>query len=240
MRTILFALILSLAALTPVKKLKAQVFEVKTWKETYPDMKGSYPLVFIAYKGTAISLPKVFVKLWPTHYYLQSGTTQVFDGSQFSEEMSFGLQKIAEKFLEKSQMIIRHSETEEIKNNTEKRRDIAKTIFDAEFDKLPDVYQLAAGFVRLYESISKLNRLNQTSDCTWLVKMYRKEADDLLLRFVTINLFQADHGEKTEAFVQIRKELDGLMGETDYTYRKVRHYQVFSHDPGSSYCFLTN
>jgi hypothetical protein len=126
----------------------------------------------------------------------------------------------------------------QIKKNTERRRDISKTIFDAEFDQMPDVYLIAAGFVRLYESISKLKKLNSVDDCSWLVSAYRKQADDLLLRFVSVNLFRADHGEKIETFAGIRKELDTLMGEADYTYRKVHHYQVFSHDPGQSYNFL--
>jgi hypothetical protein len=238
MQKILRITLLCLSFIFSVQGLKAQAFEIKTWKSTYPEMKGSYPLTFIAFKGTLVPMPYVFVKLWPTHYYLLTDTRQVFDGSQYSTEMSIGLGKITEKFYEKAQMIKRHEETVQIKNNTKRRRDIAKTIFDAEFDQLPDVYRIAAGFVRLYESINKLKKLNSVDDCSWLVTTYRKQADDLLLRFVSVNLFQADHGEKIEAFAGIRKELDSLMGETDYTYRKVHHYQVFAHDPCQSYNFL--
>jgi len=240
MKTILFVLFLSLTVFLPVKESNAQVFEIKTWNGTYPKMNRSYPLTFIAFKCTLIPMPYVFVKLWPTHYYLQSGALQVIDAGQMSKEMKIGLLKIAEKFFEKSQMIKRHEETTQIKNYTERRRDISKTIFGAQFDQLPDVYQISAGFVRLYESVNKLKKLNQVSDCNWLVKTYQKEADNLLLRFVSINLFEADHGKKIEAFSQLRKELSNLMGETDYTYRKVHHYQVFNSDPNLSYCFLTN
>lgn len=238
MKTILFILAILLAAILPVKESKAQVFEIKTWPGLYPEMNGSYPLTFVAFKGTLIPMPYVFVKLWPTHYYLQSGALQVIDAGQMSKEMKIGLLKIAEKFFEKSQMIKRHEETTQIKNNTERRRDISKTIFDAQFDQLPDVYQISAGFVRLYGSINKMKKLNEISDCTWLVKTYQKEADDLLLRFVSINLFEADHGKKIEAFSQVRKELSGLMGETDYTYRKVHHYQFYANDVSQSYSFL--
>jgi hypothetical protein len=199
-------------------RMKAQVLEIKTWKGTYPEMNGSYPLAFIAFKGTLIPVPHEFVRLWPSHYYLKPDALQVFDGAQFSIETQVGLLKMGKKFLEKLLMIQRHDETVQIRNNAEKRRDIGKTIFDAEFDQLPDAYRIAAGFVRLYGSIDKLKKLNSIDDCTWLVTIYRRQADDLLLRFVSINLFQTDHGEKIEAFAGIRKELNNLMGETDYTY----------------------
>jgi hypothetical protein len=46
-----------------------------------------------------------------------------------------------------------------------------------------------------------------------------------------------DHGEKLEAFASISKELHELSGETDYTYRKVQHYQAYA-NVNQSYCFL--
>jgi hypothetical protein len=239
MKKILLITLCGLAFFFIPGRMKAQVLEIKTWKGTYPEMNGSYPLAFIAFKGTLIPVPHEFARLWPSHYYLKPDALQVFDGAQFSIEMQVGLLKMGKKFLEKLLMVQRHDETVQIRNNAEKRRDIGKTIFDAEFDQLPDAYRIAAGFVRLYGSIDKLNKLNSVDDCTWLVTTYRKQADDLLLRFVSINLFQTDHGEKMEAFAGIRKELNNLMGETDYTYRKVHHYQVFNHDPCRSYTFLT-
>ena len=50
MKTILFILILPLAALLPGKELKAQVFDIKPWNGTYPEMEGTYPLSFMAFK----------------------------------------------------------------------------------------------------------------------------------------------------------------------------------------------
>jgi hypothetical protein len=70
--------------------------------------------------------------------------------------------------------------------------------------------------------------------------MYRKEADELLARFITVNLFQTGHGKKLEAFAEIQTELNSQIGEADYTYRKVHHYLVYTNDPNLSYTFLTH
>lgn len=144
--------------------------------------------------------------------------------------------RIAAKELEKSQMKKRFEETEQIKVNTEIQRDIEKKIFDAEFDQLPDVYEIAVGFLRLYNSLNKLDKLK---NCNWLKQICQQEADELLARFITVNLFQTDHGKKLEAFTEIRKELNHQIGEADYTYRKVHHYLFYANDLNRSYIFLT-
>lgn len=219
---------------------KAQIFDIKSWKGTYPEMNGSYPLAFIAFKGSIIPVPHEFIRLWPTHYYMEVVSVPTYDLKDYTSELKVSFLRIAAKLLEKSQMKKRQEETEQIKNNTEIQRDIEKKIFDAEFDQLPDVYRIAAGFVRLYDAIGRLERLNKVDDCVWLVQMYRKEADELLARFITVNLFQAGHGKKLETFAEIQKELNAQIGETDYTYRKVHHYLVFTNDPNPSYTFLTH
>ena len=130
----------------------------------------------------------------------------------------------------------RHEETTQIKSNSESQRDIEKKIFDANSDQLPDVYDIASGFVRLYVGIIRLDKLD---NCKWLRSIYQKEADELLTRFVSVNLFQTDHGKKLEAFEEIKKELDKQIGEADYTYRKVHYCRFYANNTNQSYSFLT-
>jgi predicted type IV restriction endonuclease len=97
------------------------------------------------------------------------------------------------------------------------------------------VYSLASGFIRLYVSIANMDKL---PNCKWLRQTYQKEADELLARFISVNLFLTDHGKKLEAFDEIRCELNKQIGETDYTYRKVLHLQAFNNNVPQSYAFL--
>jgi hypothetical protein len=237
MKTILFILIFPLAALLPGKELKAQVFDIKSWNGTYPEMEGTYPLSFIAFKGWLIPVPHVFIRTWPTHYYVEVGALPVSDTEGYTGMLKVNLLKIIEKLIEKAQMKSRHEETGQIKNNTEIQRDIEKKIFDANSDQLPDVYSLASGFIRLYISIDNMDKLD---NCQWLRQTYQKEADELLSRFISVNLFLTDHGKKLEAFDEIRCELNKQIGETDYTYRKVLHLQAFNNNVPQSYAFLKN
>ena len=137
MKSILFILLLSLAALLPGKELKAQVFDIKSWNGTYPEMNGSYPLSFMAFSGWLIPVPHVFIQTWPTHYYIEVGAMPVSDGTTYSDLLRINLMKIIERLIEKSQMEKRKEETEQIKSNTLSQRDIEKKIFDAESDQLP-------------------------------------------------------------------------------------------------------
>lgn len=228
-----FSLVLVFAG----KNLKAQVFDIKSWNGTYPEMNGTYPLSFIAFKGSIIPIPHVFIRTWPTHYYMEVVAEPTYDTEDYISELKVNFLKIAARVLEKSQMKQRQEETEQIKSNTEMQRDIGKKIFDARSDQLPDVYGIAAGFVRLYISINTLDKLD---NCKWLKQICQQEADDLLTRFVAVNLFQTDHGKKLEAFEEIKQELDSQIGEADYTYRKVHHYQFYASNTSQSYLFLKN
>ena len=67
MKTLLFILLLPLAALLPGKELKAQIFDIKPWSGTYPDMQGTYPLSFMAFKGWLIPVPHVFILAWASY-----------------------------------------------------------------------------------------------------------------------------------------------------------------------------
>jgi hypothetical protein len=235
MKTILFILIFPLAALLPGKELQAQIFDIKPWDGTYPDMQGTYPLSFMAFKGWLIPVPHVFIRTWPTHYYIEVDAALVYDTEGYAGILKVNLLKIIERLIEKSQMQKRHEETTQIKNNTETQRDIEKKIFDANSDQLPDVYSIASGFIRLYVSIANMDKLD---NCKWLRQTYQKEADELLTRFISVNLFLTDHGKKLEAFDEIRCELNKQIGETDYTYRKVLHLQAFNNNVPQSYAFL--
>ncbi len=235
MKTLLFILFLSLTALLPGKELKAQIFDIKSWNGTYPEMEGTYPLSFIAFKGWLIPVPHVFIRTWPTHYYIEVIAEPVYDTEGYAGLLKVNLLKIAERLFEKSQMKSRHEETQQIKNNTEIQKEIEKKIFDANSDQLPDVYSIASGFIRLYISIDTMDKLD---NCKWLRQTYQKEADELLTRFISVNLFLTDHGKKLEAFEEIKQELNKQIGETDYTYRKVLHFQAFNANVPQSYAFL--
>ncbi len=235
MKTLLFILLLPLAALLPGKELKAQIFDIKPWSGTYPDMQGTYPLSFMAFRGWLIPVPHVFIRTWPTHYYIEVDAALVYDTKEYAGMLKTNLLKIIEKLIEKSQMQKRQEETQQIKDNTQTQKEIEQKIFDAESDQLPDVYSIASGFIRLYLSIESLDKL---PNCKWLKQTYQKEADELLARFISVNLFITDHGKKLDAFAEIKEELSKQLGETDYTYRKVLHLQAFNNNIPQSYTFL--
>ncbi len=238
MKSILSILIILLVMIHSQSELKAQITDIKPWHGTYPDMGGTYPLSFIAFKGSLIPIPHVFIRTWPTHYYVEVVAEPTYDIKEYTSLLKVNLLKIAEKLIQKQQMKGRQEETQQIKDNTQMERDTEKTIFDANSDQLPDIYNIASGFIRLYASINRLDELNKLNDCSWLKSIYQKEADELLTRFITVNLFQTDHGKKLEAFAEIQKELNQQIGETDYTYRKVHHYQIYTNDVSQSYSFL--
>lgn len=239
MKKLLIILTLSLTLVLTEKQLSAQIIDIKPWHGTYPDMEGTYPLSFIAFKGSLIPIPHEFIRIWPTHYYMEVVAEPTYDTKEYTSLLKINLLKIAEKLIQRQQMKKRQEETQQIKDNTQMERDMEKKIFDANSDHLPDIYNIASGFIRLYTSINRLDNLNKMNDCSWLKSIYQKEADELLTRFVTINLFQADHGKKLAAFEEIKQELNRLMGETDYTYRKVHHYQFYTNNVSQSYLFLT-
>ena len=215
--------------------LQAQVFDIKSWHGDYPEMEGSYPLSFIAFKGWLIPVPHVFIRTWPTHYYVEVGALPISDAEGYADLLRTNLMKIIERLIEKGQMKDRHVETTGIRDNTKTQYEIEKKIFDAESDQLPDIYSIASGFVRLQVSINRLNKLN---NCNWLKQTCQKEADELLTRFITVNLFQTDHGKKLAAFSEIKTELSRQFGDVDYTYQKVHHYQFYTNNVSQSYCFL--
>lgn len=235
---ILLGISLSVAVCTTVavKKSNAQLLDVKPWHGYYPEMKGSYPLSFIAFKGWLFPVPHYFVRTWPTRYYIELGALPVSDGTEYAGQTKTGLLRIASRLLERAQMKGRQDETSQIKDNTQFQKVIEAKLFNARKDELPDIYGLADQFISLYRKIENYDKLKNSSGVKHIL---RTEADDLLMRFLMINLLESDHGAKLKSFAGIRSDLNQLVGETDYTYRKICHMNVFGNPSTDSYTFLT-
>lgn len=214
---------------------RAQLIDIKPWNGTYPDMEGTYPLTFISFSGGLIPVPHVFIRLWPSHYYYNVISIPVTDAEEFAGELKNGLLRILAKALERSLMKGRMEETQQIKVNTDFSRQISDQLFDARSDELSDIYKLAAGFIKLYQ---KVNRLGTLENSGQIHSIYEKEADQLLMQFLMVNLFQTDHGSKLEAFTGISNDLNKLLGEVDYTHWKLHYFNSLDRQPGS-YSFLT-
>ena len=235
MKRILILVLLSMLMIGCAQYTKAQLIDIKPWNGTYPDMGGSYPLTFISFTGWLLPVPHVFIRTWPTHCYLEVGALPVTDGGEIAGELKTGLLRILAKALERSQMKGRMEETEQIKDNTDFTQQIGGKLFDARSDELSDIYNLAAGFIKLYQ---KVNRLGTLENSGQIHSIYEKEADHLLMQFLTVNLFQTDHGSKLEAFTGISYDLNKLLGEVDYTHGKLHYFNSFDKQP-HSYSFLT-
>lgn len=215
--------------------LRGQVFDIKSWGGTFPDMNGSYPLSFVSFQGFLPPVPYFFIRTWPTHYYIEVGAVPVTDAPELAGSIKTGFLRIVEKLLEQTQMQQRSEETTQIKDNNLQQRNIELKLFNARSDSLPDLYNIAAQFIRLYRSISVLGRQQNTAA---IAGICHREADELLVRFLMVNLLQTDHGKKLEAFSEIRGELIRQLGETDYVNRKVYHFNFYKQTSANSYAFL--
>lgn len=235
----IFGVALSTTIITAValKEAKSQIIDVKPWHGDYPEMNGSYPLTFIAFKGGLFPTPYVFVRTWPTHYYVMAPSLPVSDGDEYASLLKTGLLRIAHKMFERTQMKGRYEATEKTRDDTQVRKDIGEKIFDARSDELPDIYGLAERFIKLYQGIGRFDGLANSSK---VKQILQSDADGLLMRFVMANLLDSGHGQKLETFAGIRTELDKLSGETDYTYRKILHLNTMGGDQNSSYAFLSH
>ncbi|WP_167619114.1 hypothetical protein [Maribellus sediminis] len=235
MKRIFQILIMVLLLFVATEQSKAQLIEIKPWHGYYPEMEGTYPLTFIAFTGWLIPIPHVFVRTWPTHYYVEVGALPVTDGGEIAGELKTGLLRIAAKAIERIQMKGRQEETDGIKINTGFTQQISDKLFNARSDELSDIYNLAAQFIKLYQKVNKLGGLSNSGK---IHSIYEKEADQLLMQFLMVNLFQTDHGRKLEAFTRISQELWKLLGELDYTHGKLLFFNSFESQP-LSYSFLS-
>ena len=233
-----FAIAISLIFMLVWQPAKSQLIDVKPWTGNYPDMEGSYPLTFVSFKSLILPVPHVFVRTWPTHYYLEAVSLPVTDATEIAADTKTGLLRIVEKMVERSQMKGRYQETGEIKINTESQKKIAQELFNSRSDQLEDNYKLSNGFIKLY---SKISQLDAVPNVLAVKQIFEKEADELLMRFLMVNLLETGHGEKMEVFSGIHEEQNKLFGEIDYTYQKVRFYKFFDSKTSisNSYTFLT-
>lgn len=230
-KDIIFTLFL---LVTTIATANSQVIEIKKWTGTYPDMEGSYPLTFIAFKGKIIPIPHVFIRTWPTHYYMEVGALPVTDATEIAASTKTGLLRIAAKMLERYQMKGRHDETGLIKDNTGFQKQIEEKIFNSRTDQLEDLYQLAQRFIELYRKVDRIGQLPNSAE---VKKILEAEADSMLMRFLMVNLLQTNHGEKLDAFSEISTTLNKLLGEVDYTYTKI-HFFSNNQEEIISYSFL--
>jgi hypothetical protein len=238
-KTISFWLRIFLLTLTIVllqtDQSQGQVFEIKKWTGTYPDMNGSYPLTFIAFKGFIFPTPYVFVRIWPSHYYVTEALP-VTDESEISGELKTGLLRIAAKLLERSRMKGRFEKTTGIKNNTELQNEIEQKLFSARFNELEDIYELAQKFVEAYQKTDRFDELNNGFE---VKRLLEKDTDELFMRFLLVNLLESDHGQKVDSFGELQTELNHLHGELDYTFKKLQFFENFGETTSVSYSILT-
>ena len=223
---------------TAIYKSNAQFLDVKPWKGTYPEMDEQYPLSFISFKGGfLVPTPHYFIRLYPTHYYLKVGALPVSDATGYSGIAKAGFLRIAERLIEQNQMKQRHEETDQIKFNRELSKQIEQKLFDSRKESLADIYKLTEKFVGLYK---KFDRLSILENGEKVKNILQDEADQLLMRFLMVNLLETSHGKKLNAFSEIGDELTSLLGETDYSYQKLFHYSFYKGSPvNTSYAFLT-
>ncbi len=218
-----------------LESAKSQIIDIKKWTGRYPDMEESYPLTFIAFKGWLIPEPHVFVRTWPTHYYIEADAMPVTDATEIGGATVTGLLRIAAKMLERYQMKGRYDETVQIKDNTDLQKQIEEKIFNSRTDQLVDLYSLAESFIELYKKIDRIEGLSESAGTE---DIFEEEADGLLMRFLMVNLLETGHGEKLDAFSKIHSTLNKLSGEVDYTYSKIRFFTNRQEEIGS-YSFLT-
>lgn len=235
MKRLFQILLMFLLFFAATEQSKAQLIEIKPWHGYYPEMEGTYPLTFIAFTGWLIPVPHVFVRTWSTHYYVEVGALPVTDGGEIAGELKTGLLRIAAKAIERSQMKGRQEETDGIKVNTGFTQQLSDQLFSSRSDELSEIYNLAAQFIKLYQKVNKLGGLSNSGK---IYSIYEKEADQLLMQFLMVNLFQTDHGRKLDAFSVLNKELWKLLGELDYTHGKLLFFNSFESQP-LSYSFLS-
>ncbi len=232
---IIFLILMTLGV--TINKANGQLFEVKSWTGTYPDMNGSYPLTFIAFKGEVIPIPHFFVRYYPTHNYKDQMATDAVDATEIAGKLRTDILKSIFKIMENSLMEGRFLETTGIKINTTEQKAITEKIFNARFDKLEDIWQITEGFIRLYQKISRFDEDTAPKE---IKRIFKKETNELFIRFLLVNLMESGHAQKLDSFSEISRELTRLTGETDYTLRKIWFFQnPMGETAYNNYTFLT-
>ncbi len=232
---IIFLILLSF--IVTMDKASGQLIEVKSWTGTYPDMNGSYPLTFIAFKGEVLPIPHFFFRYYPTHNYKDQMATDVVDATEIAGKLRTDILKSIFKIMEKSLMEVRFLETTGIKINTVEQKAIAEKIFNARFDQLKDIWQITEGFIRLYQKISRFEGEDVSKE---IKRIFKNETNELFIRFLLVNLMESGHAQKLDSFSEISRELTQLTGEIDYSLRKLLFFQnPMGETVQNNYTFLT-
>ncbi|MDQ2178571.1 hypothetical protein [Marinifilum sp. D714] len=214
----------------------AQSIAIKKWKGRYPRMNNDYPAAFICFKGWLPPVPHLFIKTPGTHYYWKVKSGLVTDSKEISGKLKTGALRLLAKTLEKSQFEGRYKETNQTKGMNEMQNSISNLIYNAQKDELADLYNTAASLYTLYHELDNFKALKEGNR---IRKILKKEADQLLSRFLMINLLETDHGEKFRAFSELQKSLTHLKGEVDYTYNKLFYFQSFGDATNRNLAFLS-
>jgi len=214
----------------------AQSITIKKWKGRYPRMNNHYPDAFICFKGWLPPVPHLFIKTPATHYYWKVKSGLVTDSKEISGKLKTGVLRLLAKTLEKSQFKGRYKEVNQTKAMNEIQTGISNLIYKAKKDELADLYNIAATLYNLYHDLDDFKDLEQGSR---VIKILKKEADQLLSRFLMINFLETDHGEKFKAFTALQKSLTHLKGEVDYTYNKMFYFQSFGESTHRNLAFLS-
>lgn len=214
----------------------AQAIAIKKWKGRYPRMNNNYPQSFIAFRGWLPPRPHLFVRISPTHYYWKVKSVPVTDSKEITGKTKTGLLRIFSRLMERSQFKGRHKETGMIKLMNEFQKQIDQKLFDSRKDQLADIYGLTEAFLQLYDRMDEFNHIKHGNKVR---KILKKEANELLEQFLIINLLETDHGQKFQAFSEIRTKLNQLFGELDYSISKMNYFQSFGTYHNTHYAFLT-
>ncbi|PXY01842.1 hypothetical protein DF185_04115 [Marinifilum breve] len=228
--------IISVFLLFQSSGVMAQAIAIKKWKGRYPRMNNNYPQSFIAFRGWLPPKPHLFVRISPTHYYWKVKSIPVTDSKETTGKIKTGLLRIFSKLMERSQFKGRHQETGLIKLMNEFQKQIDQKLFDSRKDQLADIYGLTEAFLKLYDRMDEFKQIKHGAK---IRKILKKEANELLERFLMINLLETDHGEKFQAFMEIRTRLIQLFGEVDYSINKMHYFQHFGTYQNTHYAFLT-
>ena len=228
--------IISLFLFLPSTETMAQAIAIKKWKGRYPRMNNNYPQSFIAFRGWLPPKPHLFVRISPTHYYWKVKSVPVTDSKEITGKTKTGLLRIFSRLMERSQFKGRHQETGLIKLMNEFQKQIDQKLFDSRKDQLADIYGLTEAFMQLYDRMDEFNHINYGSKVKRILK---QEANEFLEQFLMINLMESDHGEKFQAFTEIKTKLVQLFGEVDYSISKMNYFQSFGTYHNTHYAFLT-
>ncbi|WP_461632549.1 hypothetical protein [Labilibaculum euxinus] len=216
--------------------VNGQAVAIKKWKGRYPKMNNNYPHTFIAFKGWLPPVPHLFVKIPLTHYYWKVKSVSVTDSKEITGKIKTGLMRLAAKLMERSQFKGRYKETGWIKIMNTFQKKIDQKLYDSRFDQLEDLYGLTESFISLYAKLNGLEHLEKGGE---VKKLLKQEANQMLEQFLMVNFLESEQGEKLHAFTDLKMSVHKFNGELDYTYNKLKFFNLFVTLHTNSYVFLT-